>query len=229
MKKPVVDYRDFRFSKLNDPEFKHLKLLGCWIGYFSLYFLTENLIPVSACHEVRCALDDIIPFTEEFVVFYFSWYALCVFSLLYYLLYDVQRFRHLQIFIGITQAVAMFIYIVYPTIQLLRPAVMPRDNIFTQIVSFLYGFDTPTGVSPSLHVAYTIGILSVYFKDRSIPKPVKAVLLLWGILICISTAFIKQHSVVDIFTALPLALLAEILVFGKSYYLPLLRKKKENG
>ena len=24
MRKPVVDYRQFRFSKLNDPEFSHL-------------------------------------------------------------------------------------------------------------------------------------------------------------------------------------------------------------
>ena len=28
MKQPVVDYRKFRFSKLNDPEFSHLKLLA---------------------------------------------------------------------------------------------------------------------------------------------------------------------------------------------------------
>ena len=226
MKKPVVDYREFRFSKLNDPKFRHLKLLGCWIGYFSLYFLTENLIPVSACHEVHCVLDDMIPFTEQFVIFYYSWYLLCVLSLLYYLLYDVPRFRQLQIFIGITQAVAMFVYIVYPTIQLLRPAVMPRDNFFTRVIGFLYAFDTPTGVSPSLHVAYTIGILSVFFKDPGISKKVKVALLIWGVLICLSTAFIKQHSVVDIFTALPLGLLAEILVFGRSYYLPKIREKK---
>ena len=31
MKKPMVDYRQFRLSKLNTPEFSHLKLLGGWI------------------------------------------------------------------------------------------------------------------------------------------------------------------------------------------------------
>ncbi len=40
MKKPMVDYRQFRFSKLNSQEFSHLKLLGGWIVYFILYFLT---------------------------------------------------------------------------------------------------------------------------------------------------------------------------------------------
>ena len=50
MKQPVVDYRKFRFSKLNDPEFSHLKLLAGWLVYFLFYFLTENFIPYDACH-----------------------------------------------------------------------------------------------------------------------------------------------------------------------------------
>ena len=31
MKKPVVDYREFRLSRLNEPRFAHLKLLAGWI------------------------------------------------------------------------------------------------------------------------------------------------------------------------------------------------------
>ena len=40
MKKPVVDYRKFRLSKINTPEYSHLKLLLAWAGYFLAYFLT---------------------------------------------------------------------------------------------------------------------------------------------------------------------------------------------
>lgn len=54
MRKPEIDYRSFRLSKLNDPQFAHLKLLGGWIGYFIMYFLTENLIPEESCHVVHC-------------------------------------------------------------------------------------------------------------------------------------------------------------------------------
>ena len=46
MKKPVVDYRQFRLSKINEPQFAHLKLLLGWVVYFLFYFLTENFIPV---------------------------------------------------------------------------------------------------------------------------------------------------------------------------------------
>ena len=49
MRKPVVDYREFRFSRLNEPRYAHLKLLAGWIVYFILYFLTENFIPAERC------------------------------------------------------------------------------------------------------------------------------------------------------------------------------------
>ena len=54
MKTPVVDYREFRLKKLNEPRFSHLKLLVGWLVYFLFYFLTENLIPASTCHPVHC-------------------------------------------------------------------------------------------------------------------------------------------------------------------------------
>ena len=86
MRKPVVDYRQFRFSKLNDPQFSHLKLLLGWIIYFSMYFLTENLIPSEKCIVVHGRLDDLIPFCEWFVIPYVFWYLLIVITLLYFVL-----------------------------------------------------------------------------------------------------------------------------------------------
>ena len=225
MKKPVVDYRDFRLSKLNDPRFSHLKLLGGWIGYFTLYFLTENLIPESRMHVIHCALDDMIPFHEGFLLFYCFWYVLIVISLLYFMLYDIESFKKLQIFIIITQIIGMTCYILWPSIQLLRPEVFPRQNFLTSVMKFIYAFDTPTGVCPSLHVAYSLGIGSVWLKYRPASKWWKIFLVIVIFMICISTAFVKQHSVVDIFAALPVGLAAELILYWKSYWLPKLRRR----
>lgn len=214
MKSPVIDYRQFRFSKLNTPQFSHLKLLFSWVIYFALYFLTENLIPPEKCHVIHCGLDDIIPFCEWFVIPYVFWYLLIIFSLAYFLLYDVDSFRKLQIFIIITQVCAMIVYILFPNCQNLRPAEFPRDNFLTDCIRFLYSFDTNTGVCPSLHCAYSIGIASVWLKAKNVSGLWKAFVVVAAILICLSTAFIKQHSAVDFFTALPVCLLAEMLVFG---------------
>lgn len=215
MKKPVVDYREFRFSKLNTPEFSHLKLLAGWIGYFVFYILTENLIPAEKCYPVHSVVDDIIPFCEVFVIPYVFWYLLIVFSLLYFALYNTDSFRDLSKFIIITQIVAVAIYIIFPTRQDLRPEVFMRDNIFTDCVGFLYSFDTNTGVCPSLHVAYSIGIASVWLKEKGVNALWKVFIVVAVISICLSTMFIKQHSFVDFLAALPVCLLAEIIVYGK--------------
>ena len=217
MRKPAVDYREFRFSRLNEPRFSHLWLLLGWVGYFLLYFLTENLIPFERCHPVHLALDDLIPFCEYFVIPYCFWYVLVFGSLLWYLLYDIPRFRQLQIFIIITQVVAMAVYIVWPSIQLLRPAEFPRQNFFTWVMGIIYGFDTPTGVCPSLHVAYSIGIASVGCHDPKSGPGKKIFLIACAVVISIATTFVKQHSALDVLTALPLGLLAEALVFRKEW------------
>ena len=218
MKKPVVDYRDFRLSRVNEPRFSHIKLLLGWVGYFALYFLTENLIPAERCHVMHCALDDLIPFNEFFVIFYVSWYVLIVISLLYFFLYDIQSFRDLSTFIIITQVVAMAVYILYPNRQDLRPETFERQNILTWLMGIIYAFDTPTGVCPSLHVAYSLGIGSAWLKKKDASPVWKAVLVIWIVLICVSVMFVKQHSAVDVVAALPLGALAEYLVYRKRYY-----------
>ncbi len=217
MKKKAVDYRSFRFSKLNTPEFSHLKLLLGWVGYFILYFLTENLIAVEKCHVIHCRLDDLIPFCEVFVFPYVFWYLLIVISLGYFLLYDVDNFKKLQTFIIITQVLAMTVYILYPSCQNLRPAEFPRENFLTDLIGFLYAFDTNTGVFPSLHCAYSIGIASVWLKAKDVSKLWKIFVIISVILICLSTMFIKQHSALDFFGAIPVCVIAEVLVFHVFY------------
>ena len=218
MKKPVVDYRQFRLGKLNDPQFSHLKLLGGWIIYFILYFLTENLIPAEKCTPVHIWLDDVIPFCEWFLIPYVLWYGLIAFSLGYFALYNIDSFKKLSKYIFITQMVAMAIYILFPSRQDLRPEVFPRENFLTWCIGLIYSFDTSTGVCPSLHVAYSIGIASVWLREKGVKVIWKVLLVILVILICLSTMFIKQHSATDFFAALPVCALAEILVFYNPFH-----------
>ena len=37
-RKPAANYRSFRFSKLNDPEYRHLRLLVFWPIFGSLFY-----------------------------------------------------------------------------------------------------------------------------------------------------------------------------------------------
>ena len=217
MRKPVVDYRKLRPHNLISPEFNHLLWLLGWVGYFALYFLTENLIPAEKCYPVHSFLDDMIPFCEWFAMPYVGWYVVIVISLVYFALYNPRNFKNLQKYIIITQVMAMLCYIVFPTRQDLRPEVFPRDNVLTRLLGVIYTADTNTGVCPSLHVAYSLGMISVWLREKSASKAAKAVIVVFLVLVCMSVVFVKQHSVVDIYAAVPVCLLAEGVVFGREY------------
>ena len=233
MKTPVRDYRKVRLNNIGTPEFSHLLLLLGWVGYLVMYAVTEKFIPESACHVVHCHLDDIIPFNEYFIILYVSWYFFVVGSLLYMLLYDIEGFKKMQIFIIITQIIAVIVYIVWPSVQYGRPDEFIHSNILTKLVGLIYSVDTPTGVCPSLHVGYSIAIASVWAKKKDISLFVRIVIVIWAAAICISVAFVKQHSVLDIFAAIPMCLFAEMLLYWKAYWKPKIlseRKREEiNG
>ena len=227
MKKKPVDYSGFSLRRLNEPRFSHFKLLLGWVFYFVMYFVTENLIPAERCHPIHCALDDMIPFNEFFVIFYVGWYLLVFGTLAYTLFFEVENFKKVQTYIIITQVIAMTCYVLYPSRQDLRPEVFPRENFLTALMAFIYSFDTSTGVCPSLHVGYSLGILSTAWKDRNLKAGWKWLLTFVVVMICLAVCFVKQHSALDVLFALPMCLVAEWLTFGKDYWLPRFRRERQ--
>jgi len=103
--------------------------------------------------------------------------------------------------------------------------VFPRDNFLTDCVAFLYRIDTNTGVCPSLHVAYSIAMASVWLREKGIRPFWKGFIVAAVILICLSTMFIKQHSAADFFAALPVCLVGEWIVYGRDYWVPKFQAK----
>lgn len=196
-------------------KFDHAKLLVGWPIYIILFMITER-IPPERCHVVHCVLDDMIPFNEYFAIFYYGWYALVAVSLFYFLLYDAKRFKELQIFIIITQVLALSIYFIYPTMQTGRPDVL-GDNIFCDLMRFMYSVDTPTGACPSLHVAYSLGVVSVWLKRKKTSIGLKWFVVIFSILVCCSVVLVKQHSVIDVAAGLCVSLIAEYAVYKQWY------------
>lgn len=147
----AVDYRQFRLSKLNDESFRHLKLLLFWPIYGFFFYFVEKLYMPARYYPMHCALDDMIPFCELFMIPYLAWFLCIVGMLLYTMLYDIGAFKRFMYFIILTYSVTIVIYLIFPTCQQLRPAAFPRDNLLTQMVGNFYAFDTtPTSARPSM-------------------------------------------------------------------------------
>lgn len=223
----MLNYREFKLSKLNTPEFSHIKLLLYWPLY-GIAFMTLERVMNFQYNPVYCSLDDMIPFCEYFVIPYYFWFVFLIGIQVYGFFYDIKAFKDYMYFTILTYTLTLIIYIIYPTCQNLRPQGFARDNIFTDVVRFLYGFDTNTNVCPSLHV---IGSFAVYFAARRSKAfsgmAWRVAFFVSAVIISISTVFLKQHSVLDIFWALIVCGVCYPVVFEKEKIERFIRNKKE--
>ena len=74
--------------------------------------------------------------------------------------------------------------------------------------------DTSTNVCPSIHVASTLAILFAVWRSHiwHHRKLVVGGCTLLTVLICLSTLFLKQHSVVDVLCGIALTVLLHLAV-----------------
>jgi len=216
----AVDYRGFRLSKINEPQFKHLLWLLFWPLYWLRYPLIERLHPAAYYHPINCPLDDMIPFQEWFIIPYMLWMVMMVALCLYTLFYDVDVFQRYSKFLVISMSISTVIFLLYPSCQNLRPTTFPRDNFLTNCVKLLYAVDTNTNVLPSEHAIGSAAVWFAAMHTKTLRTPLRITLITFlSVLTCFSTVFLKQHSAIDILAAIPVCLGA--------YYFSFRRKIRE--
>ena len=210
---PVVDYRKLRLNNILSPEFRHVLLLIYWPLYLLSFIILEQR-PVA--FTIESPLDHIIPFCEWFVIPYLGWMVSLLFLSLYTLAYDIPAFKRFMYNLILTTIIAETCYLLWPNQQLLRPVLseLGRANPLTWVVNIIYTVDSNTNVCPSLHC---IGAFAVFFCSHSTPrfrtKGWTAFFAIFAAFICASTVFIKQHSILDFFAAIPVSMLAYFLFY----------------
>lgn len=210
----IVDYRKFRFSKLNTPEFEHLKYLAFWPVFGLLFLAVERLWIRKYYYPIYCPLDDAIPFCEYFLIAYLFWFVYLVGMHIYTLLFDTESFKNLMRFIIVSYSIAMLTYILFPNCQELRPAEFERDNAFTCFVAHFYEFDTNTNVCPSIHVIGSAAVMFSAWDSKHFSTPGwRVAFCSVAFLISASTVFLKQHSILDIAAAIPVCFIAYCIVY----------------
>lgn len=181
--------------------------------YIGLFFVVEKLVPESTDYWVSYMfLDDYIPFREEFIIFYYMWYPALVGMGIFLLINDEAEYKRYMLSIIITFTFTLIFCLLVPNGQDLRPEVFPRDNIFTHMIAAIYKADTNTNVMPSVHaIGSFLGLISTH-RTKVIKNKLSIFVLdlLW-ILIAISTCFVKQHSILDIFGSMALCLIVYIV------------------
>ena len=211
--KPEIDYRRLLLGLLKPDEVRHLWLLLYWPIYGFFFFFVEKLYRPEGYYSVYSPIDDLIPFCEIFLIPYLFWFVYLVGMHIYTLIFDVEAFRKMMYFIMITYSATIIIYLLFPTCQNLRPSEFERDNFLTRFMADYYAFDTNTNVCPSIHVIGSLAVMFTSFHCKNFGKGTKIAFAAVGVLIAVSTVFVKQHSVIDLLAALPICAVAYILCF----------------
>lgn len=193
-----------------------------YISWFS--HLEQNV--TKHYHIIHMAIDDKIPFCEVFILPYFLWFAYVSATVIYCFFHDKDNYYRACTFLFTGMTIFLIVSTIYPNGHHLRPLVMPRDNIFSQMVAALYRIDTPTNLFPSIHVYNSLGAhFAVLSCERLSSR--RSIRIGSGILcvsIILSTMFLKQHSFFDVLTAFGLAALMYALVYRRDIILSIRRQ-----
>ena len=194
--------------------------------YWPLHMLWYELLRINNLSSenvllIESSLDSKIPFCEWFVIPYYSWY-LCMAAVLIYPLFKSKReFIRANLLIFGCMVLPMIFCTICPNgIDVaLRPdfASLGRDNFAVRLVQLIYEIDSPPrNVMPSMHVSVSWAMFFAVLQSRILCKKTygKIISGIWCILISLSTVFIKQHSILDVFAGFGVAVLVLCIVFA---------------
>ena len=201
-----------------------MKKLHIFLLQHKHFYLLFLLIPIYVwleCSELyltpqyitQILFDEKIPFIPVFVVPYLLWFAFVPYGVGYVGVYSKRDFYKLFIFLFGGMTVANIVFTIFPNAQNLRPNIGSNDP-FSIMVKFIYAMDTPTDVCPSIHVINSIAVNAALQHSQafSAKRCRKAASHILTTLICLSTVFIKQHTILDV---------ASGIIISTLFYIPL--------
>ena len=216
-------YKDLHWGFLKDKRFSHVWLLLIWvligIGFWGVEYLDKLGLRDAYMTTIYSPQDDLIPFCEWFLFPYLFWFAFLIGMYVYTLLFEVDVFRKMMYYTAITYLGTVIIYFIFPNQQLLRPdpSTLGRDNALIQYMIGYWEMDTYTNVFPSLHVIGSFCASTAAWNSKRFgTAPWRIAFTSMAILISMSTVFLKQHSVLDVYGGLILCAIAYIPI----YYVP---------
>ncbi len=199
-------------------KYRHAWLILTYLPIYLLWFFALERTVTEDYYIIHSPLDSYIPFNEWFIIPYLLWFPFIAGAVLYFIFRDKSEYYRLCGLLISGMTVFLLVSTFFPNGLALRPdlSTLGRENLLLDLISLLHKADTSTNVCPSIHVYNSLAVCLAVFTSKHLKTrhAVKAGTLLLTVLICMSTVFLKQHSVIDVFCAVVLA-----AVFAPLFYL----------
>ncbi|MBQ0070487.1 MAG: phosphatase PAP2 family protein [Spirochaetales bacterium] len=190
--------------------------------YKFLVYDTSRLLAVGIPHDLSTPYEDLVPLIPGFIYIYFGSYLFWVVNYFLSLKEDKCKARAFAAADSLGETVAFFCFVFFPC-TMVRPEIQGTGSA-EKLLLFLYKIDGPDNLFPSLHCFNSILAFLGIYRNPKIKKGYKVFSLLFALLVCASTLFVKQHVLVDTLFGMLLAPLSYGV--GKLLFQP--RKEKEN-
>ena len=197
------------------------------LGFFGV---EDIVIPV---YKINIFIDDFIPTVEGFVYIYLLWYVYLVWGIIYLGVHSRKQYYRLGLILLVGAYICYLFYIIFPNYVDLRTEVI-SSGLTGYLMNWLHSVDNCNNVFPSLHVFAAVSVFTAVHcwkkSQKKVWDKIDVLSFLLVILICSSTVFIKQHSILDVvsgilFSSIMWSLFSPRRVLKIIYVLdPLIRK-----
>lgn len=189
--------------------------------YLPCFYAIEHKITPDypGIHILNGPIDDCIPFIEVFIIPYVLWFLYVVVACIFMLWSsDDGEFLRFALSLVIGMTLFLVISVIYPNELTLRPDHV-SDSILGRVISYLYVTDTATNVFPSIHVYNSLAVNIALCKCNALKnhRLIKLESTILCILICLSTVFLKQHSVIDVVGAVIMMAVIYVVLYVVDY------------
>lgn len=200
-------------------KYRHAWLIFTYLPIYLVWFFLLEQNVTESYHIIESPLDARIPFIEHFIVPYLLWFPFIAVSVLYFIYKDKSEYYRLCGVLISGMTIFLLVSTFFPNGLALRPTLskLGRDNLFLGLVASLHEADTSTNVCPSIHVYNSLAVCvafftSSHFKGKTV---LKTGVLILTVLICLSTVYLKQHSVIDVFWAFAIMAVAAPVFYAR--------------
>ena len=189
---------------MNLKEFYHKYSRELWLVFTTIvwtvpYFYINKFSVGRTEMGLNTYLDSVIPALPFTVLIYISIFI--VVFMPYFIVKNKERFKAVAKSFLIGMFIGYFTFLVLP-IKVIRAEIVNPD-LFSKMLQILYSHDFPYNSFPSLHVGLSmLSALIINHENKSWGK----VMLIWAVLIAISTLTTKQHTLVDVIGGLAVAM-----------------------
>lgn len=178
----------------------------------AIYFGVQKL--EGPAHNIEKPIDEKIPLIPKTVFIYGMWYPLiAVFPLV---LWGIDRQLYVAYVISIMVDIILssVIYMVYPT-SFERPKQISQ-NLSGRILKWIYikGNYMGKNCMPSMHCSMCFIIIFFVIACGGMDLWIKGPVMILAVLIIISTLLTKQHVLIDVITAFPIAAMCYLIGYG---------------